>query len=162
MTSKEFETYLRGIQNSPYDRLNDYFAWEKLDKTLFMIGIKSHFINDILKYAYDSLFQTHSVHFYNIAPDAPHLRPNGPHFDPVKELVKEVSGYRFLGAWHAPELLMEDPSGTGKVLACGRWELVRDKILQPEIKASLDLRISEAQKAAAAALGSPSISPQSE
>lgn len=149
MTSDEFRTYLRALQKSPYDRPNDYFAWEKPDKTLFMIGVKSHFLHNLMKYEYEPFFKEYGVHFCNIDPNETHFRSGVVPYDPVEQLVSDVSGYRFLGSWRDPEALMDYNDGS-KVLACGRWDLVKEHILAPERKPSLDYQISAAQEALSA------------
>jgi len=146
MTSDEFRTYLRDLQKDPYNHPNDYFAWEKPDKTLFMIGTKSHFLHDIMKYEFDPFFKEYGVHFCSLDPNETHLLSGAVPYDPVEHLTKEVSGYRFLGSWRDPEALMEHSEGTGKVLACGRWELAREHILASERKPSLDYQIGVAQE----------------
>lgn len=68
-------------------------------------------------------------------------------YDPVEDLVKEVEGFKYLGSWQDPDILMETSHSYGKTLACGRWDLARQHIMgEEEKKPSLNARIFQAEK----------------
>lgn len=160
MTPDEFRTYLRDLQKSPYGWPNDYFAWEKPDGTLFMLGIASTQQYQVIKHEMNKeSFQNknriawgqepeYSSVLYGISPNVSYMQAhlNGPtvRYDPVEKLVEQTSQYRYLGTWRDPDRLMESYYGYNKVLACGRWELAKQHILQPERKSSLSDQISHA------------------
>lgn len=177
MTPDELRTYLRELQKNPYNWPNDYFAWEKPDKTLFMIGISSTqqyqiIIHEMNKKSFQNQNRIHfgvepeySSVLYGISPNIGYYQAhlNGPSvkYDPVEKIVNEVSNYRYLGTWRDPDRLMESPYTFSKVLACGRWDLAKKHILDPERKPSLSEQITKAQnktseKEAQAGLNTPS------
>ena len=92
---------------------------------------------------------------YGISPNVSYMQAylNGPAvpYDPVEKLVGTVSQYRYLGSWRDPDRLMEDKYFYNKVLACGRWELAKQHILQPDRKPSLSDQITSAENKAGAA-----------
>lgn len=176
MTSDDFRSYLRNLQNSPYQWPNDYFAWKKPDGSLFMIGIKSSQLYHILRHELEEdrteklqkllneispgaklQYERPYVSVqYSISPNTVHLKhvDNGTRdgalarFDPVEELAQTVSGYEYLGSWRDPDILMDSSYGYSRTLACGRWELAKKHILEPEKKPSLTYKISQAQEKA--------------
>lgn len=173
MNQNELREYLRNLQKSPYQWPNDYFAWEKPDKSLFMIGIRSSQMYELIKHEINSDSWHNKVRaqygepmeyssvLYGISPNISYMQGhmNGPAvpYDPVERLVQEVASYRFLGSWRDPDILMESPTSYSKTLACGRWELAKKHILQPEKKVSLNEKISQAaEKSALQASQTPS------
>lgn len=177
MTPNELRTYLRELQKNPYNWPNDYFAWEKPDKTLFMIGISSTQMYQIIKHEMDMENWHNKIRasygepgeyssvLYGISPNITYMQGSmtGPavRYDPVERLVNEVSNYRYLGTWRDPDRLMDTPYSYSKVLACGRWDLAKKHILDSERKPSLSEQITKAQnkaseKEAQLSLNSPS------
>lgn len=172
MTTDEFRTYLRNLQKSPYQWPNDYFAWEKPDGSLFMIGINSTQMYHVLRHELEEdrteklqalmneispggklLYERPYVTgLYSISPNVVHMKhvDNGTlaRYDPVEELAQTVASYRFLGSWHDPDILMDNPYGYSRTLACGRWDLAKKHILEEEKKPSLNDKISQAQEKA--------------
>ena len=151
MTPNELRNYLRELQEDAYLWPNDYLAWEKPDKSLFMIGVCSTrfdqlLIHETVKSEHDAAPE-YVTRGYSIAPNVSHLR-NGQRYDPVEELVNKVSGCRYLGSWHDPDILMDSPTSYSKVLACGRWDLAKEQILKQVKKPSLSSQISQAQEKA--------------
>ena len=172
MTPDEFRDYLRNLQKSPYGWPNDYFAWEKPDKSLLMVGIASTQMYELLVHEQNpaadfnkrraefGLPAEYSSVLYGISPHCTYMQGslNGPavRYDPVEKLVDKVAGCRFLGSWRDPDVLMDAPYAFSKVLACGRWELAKAHILQQEKKLPLSEQISQANgKAAEQAQNSP-------
>ena len=148
MTPNEFRTFLRELQEDAYLWPNDYFAWEKPDKSLIMIGVCSTQFDQLLIHETVKSDQNTTPEYvtlgYCIAPNVSHLK-NGIRYDPVEELVDKVSSCRYLGSWHDPDVLMDSPNSYSKVLACGRWELAKEQILKQTKKPSLSAQISQAQ-----------------
>ena len=157
MTPNEFHDYLRNLQKNLYNWPNDYFAWEKPDGTLFMVGIRSGLFSDILKYQYEQQFNDYCVHLYGIHPDWVYMKyvPDGskdgknvPH-DPVETLSDEIQNYKYIGSWRDPDALMPDPGGYGLVHAHGRWELAKEHILAKDRAIPLTEKLKDAQERAA-------------
>ncbi len=152
MTPAELRTYLRKLQSYRPNPQNDYFAWEKPDGTLFMIGIKSEYGYDILIHEMDA------DNIHNLQRAKAGLPPEytslhcsiSPYQwasitpDPIERIVKKVEGYRYLGSWRDPDRVIEHPDGK-KSLACGRWELAKSHILPPPQKIPLVEQISHAE-----------------
>jgi len=178
MNSTEFEAYLRNLQTNGYIWPNDYFAWEKPDGSLFMVGVRSGQHQHILRHELEEdrlpqllkmqeglkmqgnlVYQREYVSGqYSIDPKVAHLHHmgDGPlvEYDPVKELAQEVSSYKYLGTWRDQDILMDAPHDFNRVLACGRWELAKvhipgcEKFLKNK---PLDAVLSEAQSRAGTA-----------
>lgn len=144
MTSDEFRAYLRDLQKDPYLWSNDYFAWEKPDGKLFMVGTMSHSFDEIQKYEFTPEFNCYSAKMYNLNPNGIHLLNGRMPYDPVEKLVSEVENYKFLGKWRDKDLFMDDPKGKGQVLACGRWDLAKKHILERSHNLLLSEQISQA------------------
>ena len=148
MTPNEFRTFLRELQEDAYLWPNDYFAWEKPDKSLIMIGVCSTQFDQLLIHETVKSDQDTAPEYvtlgYSIAPNVSHLK-NGIRYDPIEELVEKVSGCRYLGSWHDHDVLMDSPTSYSKVLACGRWDLAKEQILKQAKKPSLSSQISQAQ-----------------
>ena len=141
LTPEMFRAFLRELQEKgPYQWPNLYFAWEKEDRSLLMVGTNStqmwqmivHECNpddwvnkNHIKYGepleYSSLL-------YGISPNVTYCESGGKRFDPVEKLVQKVAGCKYLGHWRDPDVLMDHPRLYSKVLACGRWELAMEKI----------------------------------
>lgn len=149
MTPNEFRNFLRDLQEDAYLWPNDYLAWEKPDKTLFMVGICSTRFDHLLIHEAQNTpsrsLPEYSTIAYSIAPGISYFE-KGKEYDPIERLVEKVSDCRFLGSWHDPDILMDHPQNFSKTLACGRWELAIKNILQPEQKRSLNQQISQAQE----------------
>ena len=154
-TSEHFEVYLRQLQENPYSWPNDYFAWQKPDGSLFIVGIHSTQMNHILchelaKYSMPHMAdndQDYVSYLYSISPTVIHLRSfekGGGQYDPVEDLVKKISGFEYLGSWHDTDILMDSKTSYNRVLACGRWDLAMEHIQENRQHLSLDKRISEA------------------
>lgn len=148
MTPNEFRAFLRDLQEDAYLWPNDYFAWEKPDKTLLMVGVCSTqfdqlLIHEAVKSEHDTAPE-YVTRCYSIAPNVTHLT-NGKRFDPVEALVDKVSDCRYLGSWHDHDVLIDSPTSYSKVLACGRWDLAKKHILHADKKPSLNQQISQAQ-----------------
>ena len=164
MKSKEFESFLRQLQEEPYRWPDLYLAWEKPDGTLFMASTQTSQYNQLLVYETDSFLEAnrarfikdtnlggrilddderiYSAHFYDINPKVSHMR--GPHeFDPVEEFVSKVSEYTFLGSWNNPERYRKDHIN-GQVLNIGCWFEALQNIRQQERKPSLAETIESA------------------
>ena len=153
MNSAELDAYLRNLQKDAYSWPNDYFAWEKPDGSLFMVGVHSTQYYHLLTYDYRSYYEDYVAVLYGIEPYASYSM-NGQHYDPVVKLAKEIEGCKYLGTWHDPDILMDDNRGFSKVLATGRWELAKSKIPGCEKflkNKPLDAVLSEAQARADAA-----------
>ncbi len=174
MTSEAFAEFLRKLQKSPYSWPNLYFAWEKEDESLLMIGVRSTQYYHVLKHeleedrlptllrlqketgmAGEIVFQREYVTgLYDINPNTVHMRQDneGPvvRYDPVDALVEEVRGCKYLGAWEDPNVLMDNPYGYSRTLACGRWDLAISHICPeklPEKRQELDSLIRAADAA---------------
>lgn len=147
MTPDEFRTFLRELQEDAYLWPNDYLAWEKPDKTLFMVGICSTRMDHLLIHEAENTppgaSPEYSTRAYSIAPFASYF-DKGKRYDPVEKLVEKVSDCRFLGSWHDPDVLMDNPRNYSKTLACGRWDLAKEHILQAAKKPTLNQQISQA------------------
>lgn len=153
MNGVEFEAYLRKLQEDGYSWPNDYFAWEKPDGSLLMVGVHSTQYYHLLKYEYRANFEDYAAVQYGIEPYAGYSM-NGQRYDPVENLAGEISEYKYLGTWHDPDILMDDSRGFSKVIACGRWELAKSKIPGCEKflkNKPLDAVLSEAQSRAGTA-----------
>ena len=153
MNGTEFEAYLRKLQEDEYSWPSDYFAWEKPDGSLLMVGVRSSQFYHLLKYEYRANFEDYAAVQYGIEPYAGYYM-NGQRYDPVEKLAGEIEGCKYLGTWRDPDILMYDPYGFSRVIACGRWELAKahipgcEKFLKNK---PLDAMLSEAQSRADAA-----------
>lgn len=177
MSPDEFRAYLRQLQQALYSWPNDYFAWEKPDGSLFMVGISSTQYGHILKHELEAERYTEAElvqlgkdlglpgpapyerdyvsYLYGISPTTSYMRVvNGEHveIDPVEELTNEVRGYKYLGSWRDPVQFVPHPV-FGQVIAHGRWDLAKEHIIGKEKLPPLSERITEA--ALRAAIDSP-------
>ena len=139
LTPEVFREFLRELQKSPYRWPNLYFAWEKPDGSLLMVGTNSSQMYDVLvrecnpddwinknHIKYGEALEYSSV-LYGISPNTSYMKDNV-RYDPVERLVAKVADYKYLGHWRDLDVLMDDPYGYNRVLACGRWELAKEKI----------------------------------
>lgn len=79
------------------------------------------------------------------------MRIEGPceKYDPVEELVEQVSRCKYLGSWEDSDILMDNPYGYSRTLACGRWELAKEKIGITEKGVSLEDKLQDAESRSA-------------
>lgn len=184
MRADELQGYFCKLQENQYNWPNDYFAWQKPDGSLFMIGIHSSLFNHILvrelepdKSEYllklarecnphsnitreDLQYKREYIsRVYSIDPKCTHMR-NNERYDPVEELVAEVKGYQYLGTWRDPDHLMDNPHGYGRQLAHGRWDLAQKHIMGREQKPSLTDQITGAASRASSTLDTHSQEPE--
>lgn len=150
LTPDMFREFLRELQKSPYQWPNLYFAWEKDDGSLLMVGTNStqmwqmivrecdpdDWIN-INRIKYGEPLE-YGSRLYGISPNYTYCKSGGKVYDPVEELVVKVVDCKYLGYWRDHDILMDDPHGFNRVLACGRWELAKQKIGISEKQARLD------------------------
>ena len=80
---------------------------------------------------------------HSISPTASDYLSERLSYDPIEKLVEEISGYRYLGAWHDPDIFIKDPHGE-RIIACGRWELAKQNIPQIAEKEPLAAQLSSA------------------
>lgn len=157
-TPDVFETFLRELQTTPYRWPNLYFAWEKKDGSLLMLGTNSsqqyqmlvrecnpdNWINkNHIKYGEPLEYSTL---LYGISPNVTHCESGGKVYDPVEKLVAKVSDCKYLGHWRDLDVLIDDPYGFGRVLATGRWQLAQEKIGILEKPASLEEKLRDAER----------------
>ncbi len=146
LTPDDFRGLLRELQQNPYNWPNLYFAWEKPDGSLFLVGTNStqqyHMIvkeinpNDWLntsRAAYGQPLE-YSSRLYGIGTHCVYMK-NNQRYDPVERLVDKVTEYTYLGAWKDPDRLMYDPYAYTNVIACGRWELAVSHICPEKLAA---------------------------
>ena len=139
LTPEVFRDFLRKLQEDQYGWPNLYFAWEKQDGSLFIVGTKSgqfgqmivHEVNpnDWINRAhseYGELLEYSSV-LYGISPYCSYVK-NNQKYDPVDVLADKVAEYSYLGAWEDPDVVMYNPYAYTNVIACGRWELAVEHI----------------------------------
>lgn len=156
VSPEAFHSFLRSLQQNPYQWPNRYFAWRKPDQTLFIIGVTSTQMYQLLKYEfYQSEGQArygipgdYVPKFYDIHPKVSHMLTGNVKYDPVDLLVSEVRNYTYLGSWDDPDLFMETPHSFAHQRACGRWDLAKEHILgnREEEKSPLTDRISDASE----------------
>lgn len=140
LTPEVFRDFLRELQEKgPYRWPNLYFAWEKSDGSLLMVGTNSTQMYHMIvrecdpeswinktRASYGQPFE-YSSFLYCINPQFGYSQ-NGKPFDPVERLVDKVSACKYVGHWRDPDVLMDDWHGFNRVLACGRWALAMQKI----------------------------------
>lgn len=154
MTSDKFYSILKDFQSKLYRLPNMYYAWEDENGRLFMFGIRSGQYGQILKYEYENYLDDYCSIYVDINPNVTHMR--GPNiYDPVAELSDKVKFYKYLGSWEDPEHVIPDPHFGGNVLAIGRWDLAKEKILGKD-KPDLDEQISGAKEKASVNLSEKS------
>ena len=166
LTPDIFRVFLRELQEKgPYRWPNLYFAWEKDDESLLMVGTNSTQMWQMIVHECnpdDWLNKTHAEYgepleyssvLYGISPNVGYYESGNKRYDPVEKLVQKVSGLKYVGFWRDMDVLMDDPYGYNRVLACGRWELAKEKICA-ERATSLDAVLSNAEVRADAEKGS--------
>lgn len=157
-----FREFLRELQTTPYRWPNLYFAWEKADGSLLMVGTNSSQMYSMIVRECDPndwLNKTHTKfgepleygsRLYGIMPSSIcTYSHNGVSYDPVEKLVDKVAACKYLGYWMDPDVLMDDPYGYNRVLACGRWELAMEKIGISEKRISLEDKLHDAERRSA-------------
>lgn len=134
LTPEEFREFLRELQASPYKWPNLYFAWEKPDGSLLVVGTKSSQMYEMIVHEVNPNSWINKAHaeygesleyssvMYGIATHCSYME-NNIRYDPVDRLVNKVAEYSYLGAWEDPDVLMDDPYAYTRTIACGRWEL---------------------------------------
>lgn len=135
-----FREFLRELQTTPYGWPNLYFAWEKDDGSLLMLGTNSSqmwqmIVRECIPESFQNrsradwgLAPEYSAYLYGISPNVSYCESGGKRYDPVEKLVAKVSDYKYLGHWRDYDVLMDDPHGYNRVLACGRFELALEGI----------------------------------
>ena len=147
LTPDEFRELLRKMQeDGPYQWPNLYFAWEKPDGSLFIVGTNSTQQHQMLvkEVNRDDWLNTsraacgqpleYSSRLYGISPNCSYME-NNQRYDPVERLASKVAEYTYLGAWQDPDILMDGPYGYNRVIACGRWELAVSHICPEKLTA---------------------------
>lgn len=158
LTPEMFRAFLRDLQEKgPYRWPNLYFAWEKDDGSLLMVGTNStqmfHMIvrecdpNDWININHIKYGEPleYSARLYGISPNCTYCESSGKGYDPVEKLVDKVADLKYVGYWQDPDILMDAPYGYNRVLACGRFELAKEKIGIREKRASFDDVLMDAQ-----------------
>lgn len=155
-TPEVFRALLRELQTSPYRWPNLYFAWEKPDGSLLMIGTNSSQQYSLILRECDPdnwLNKNHIKYgepleygsrLYGISPNCTYCESGGKVYDPVERLVGKAVGCRYLGYWRDHDVLMDDPYGYNRVLACGRFELAKKMIGISDTPISLEARLQDA------------------
>lgn len=153
-----FRSFLRALQKNPYNWPNVYLAWEKPDGSLLMVGIKSTqmyhvIVHEVNPNAWDNKSRAsrgepleYSSVLCGISPSTSYVQ-DGVRYDPVERLVDKVAECKYLGYWQDPDVLMDDPYAYNRVMACGRFELAKEKI---GVQKELDGVIANAKRSAAA------------
>lgn len=159
VSPEALRSFLRSLQQNPYQWPNRYFAWRKPDQTLLIVGVASTQMYQLLKYEfYQSEGQArygipgdYAPRFYDINPRVSHMLSGNVMYDPVERLVSEVRNYTYLGSWDDPDIFMETPHSFSRQRACGRWDLAKEHILgsREEENPPLTHRISDASERSA-------------
>lgn len=157
LTPEVFREFLRELQTNPYRWPNLYFAWEKPDGSLFMVGTNSSQMYSMIVRECDPEDWINVNHIkygepmeygsrlYGIMPSSIcTYSHNGVSYDPVEMLVDKVASYKYFGYWRDLDVLMDDPFGFNRVIACGRWELAKEKIGVSDKSVSLETKLQEA------------------
>lgn len=153
LTPDIFRDFLRDLQEEgPYRWPNLYFAWEKNDGSLLMVGTNSsqmwhmivrecdpEYFQNKVRIRFGEALEYSSI-LYGICPGVGYYESGNKRYDPVEKLVQKVADCKYLGHWMDPDILMDDWRGFNKVLACGRWELAKEKIGVSDKQPALDLR----------------------
>lgn len=146
MTADEFRSFLRTLQEDQYNWPNKYFAWEKPDGTLFMVGTSSGQFNHLLTYEYKGEpYNDYSGVIYGISPRTTYVY-GSQEYDPVEMLVEKVGQFKYLGSWDDPELFEQHPF-RGNVYTQGRWELAKEHILGQSQESTVDEQTHEGERA---------------
>ena len=146
LTAEEFRVFLQGLQKSPYNWPNLYFAWKKPDDSLFMVGVASTQSYHLMVYEIDMEWRVNQMRvahgspaeyaakLYGIAPGVgTDCSQQSVLRDPVACLVSKVSEFRFLGFWEDPDILIYEPRTRQRVVACGRFALAKEKIFAAQM-----------------------------
>lgn len=127
VSADDFGRILREYQSVPFGLPSLYFAWEKSDGTAFMVATRAPEPRMVLLYEFEpSAAYPHAYGYsmFDISGRTAFKDAAGQLVDPIGVLVDEVKGYRFIGAWHDPVVLLEEPIR----VAIGRFDEAMEKL----------------------------------